>query len=152
MMNRWWTDDEQMMNRWWTDDELMVWSGLTWSGLVSLGQAGSVWFSLATHQTVKNTQTYKWMDWIGWIGRDHWTTSPLEHRSLSGANNGVMNAWGDYCFGELERARVFIKYILHILIAFAMFVVLLNCHVNFQESREKFTFRRNQTLSKFAAL
>ena len=22
----------------------------------------------------------------GWIGRDHWTTSPLEHRSLSGAN------------------------------------------------------------------
>ena len=39
------------------------------------------WWRLATHQTVKNTQSYKCMD-----GRDHWTTSPLEHRSLSGAN------------------------------------------------------------------
>ena len=25
------------------------------------------------------------LDWIGWM--DHWTTSPLEHRSLSGAKN-----------------------------------------------------------------
>ena len=26
IMNRWWTDDEQMMNRWWTDDErIMSW-------------------------------------------------------------------------------------------------------------------------------
>ena len=56
--------------------------GSTWLHLASvgphlapLGQAGSVCLRLATHQTVKNTQGYKWMDWMGWDG----ITEPPHH-------------------------------------------------------------------------
>ena len=52
--------------------------------LAPLGQSGSVCLRLAPIKQLRTHKSYKWTDWTG---RDHWTTSPLEHRSLSGANN-----------------------------------------------------------------
>ena len=55
-----------------------------WLELAPLGPTGSVCLRLATHQTAKNSQSYKWTDWIGWDGMEslnHLTTrAPLTER------------------------------------------------------------------------
>ena len=51
-----------------------------WLHWVRLGQFAWGWLPINLLRRHKFTRVW---DWMGW---DHWTTSPLEHRSLSGAN------------------------------------------------------------------
>ena len=84
------------MKNWWrTDEELMMnsWLHLDPCGHI-LTHLVKGWLSiklLRTHKAISG------LDWTGLDWMDHWTTSPLEHRSLSGANK----IWHPHPTGKL---------------------------------------------------